>query len=93
MRRKCIAIFFALCLFLGTAYYISLPDYYVFNGMSFSNQKTKDTTLKTVVYKYWNINDTIHKIEKNTIRSTLEDKRLLTVVQDISRRLSAFESS
>ena len=32
--------------------------------MSFSNQKTKDTTLKTVVYKYWNINDTIHKIEK-----------------------------
>ena len=72
MKKKFVAIFFALCLFAGILYYISLPDYYVFNSMSTSSQDTRDTTLKVVVYKYWEIDDTILKIEKehNKINGT-----------------------
>lgn len=72
MKKKFITIFFALCLFTGILYYINLPDYYVFNSMSTSSQDTRDTTLKVVVYKYWKIDDTILKIEKehNKINGT-----------------------
>ncbi len=53
-------------------FYISLPDYRIFNSISYSNQDTRDTTLKVVVYKYWEINDTIKKIEEehNKINGT-----------------------
>ena len=64
MKKKLIITFLALCLFVGIAYYISLPDYYVFNSVAFSNQGTRDTTLNVVVYKYWEIDDTIQDIEE-----------------------------
>ncbi len=72
MKKKFIAIFFTLCLFVGILYYLSLPDYHVFNSISTSNQNTRDTALKVVVYKYWKIDDTILKIEKehNKINGT-----------------------
>lgn len=72
MKKKFIAIFFALCLFAGISYYLSLPDYHVFNSKSTSGEHTRDTTLKVVVYKYWGIDDTVLKIEQehNKINGT-----------------------
>lgn len=72
MKKKLIITFFVLCLLAGISYYISLPDYRIFNSISFSNQDTRDTALKVVVYKYWDIDDTIKKIkeEHNKINGT-----------------------
>lgn len=72
MKKKLIITLFVLCLLIGISYYISLPDYRIFNSISYSNQDTRDTTLKVVVYKYWEINDTIKKIEEehNKINGT-----------------------
>ncbi|GAA0801529.1 hypothetical protein GCM10008910_31320 [Faecalicatena orotica] len=63
MKRKVIIVLLLLCLFVGICYYISLPDYYVHNSMSFSNYGTRDTELAVIVYKYWGIDNTIRKIE------------------------------
>ena len=65
MKKKLIITLFVLCLLIGISYYISLPDYRIFNSISYS-------TLKVVVYKYWEINDTIKKIEEehNKINGT-----------------------
>lgn len=72
MKKKLIITFLVLCLFVGIAYYISLPDYHVFNSVSFGSQETRDTTLDVVVYKYWEIDDTIREIEEkhNKINGT-----------------------
>ena len=72
MKKKLIVIFFILCLLASIAYYISLPDYPVFNSVSFSSQDTRDTTLDVVVYKYWEIDDMIRDIEEkhNKINGT-----------------------
>ena len=72
MKKKLIITLFVLCLLIGISYYISLPDYRIFNSIYYSNQDTRDTTLKVVVYKYWEINDTIKKIEEehNKINGT-----------------------
>lgn len=72
MKKKLLVTIFVLCLFVGIAYYISLPDYHVFNSVSFSSQDTRDTTLDVVVYRYWKIDDTIQEIEEkhNKINGT-----------------------
>lgn len=44
-------------------YYISLPDYLVFNSMSFSNGANRDTELQVIVYQYWNTDEVIAEIE------------------------------
>ncbi|WP_287712845.1 hypothetical protein [Blautia sp.] len=63
MKRKVIITLLLLCLIVGICYYISLPDYHVRNSMSFSNRGTRDTELTVIVYKYWDIDDTIREIE------------------------------
>lgn len=72
MKRKKLVICIVLCLFLVFAYYISLPDYTVVNSMSFSSETTRETEIKVVVYKYWNLNETIKAIEQehNKINGT-----------------------
>lgn len=72
MKKKVIAIFFILCLFVSISYYISLPDYHVFNSMSYSSQNTRDTTIDVAVYKYWRLDNTIQEIEQqhNQINGT-----------------------
>lgn len=72
MKKKLLGAFFILCLFFGIAYYISLPDYRVFNSMSFGSGNRRDTTLEVVIYKYWKIGDTIQEIEEehNQINGT-----------------------
>lgn len=79
MKKKYIAILCALCLFAGISYYLSLPDYHVFNSISTNSQDTRETTLKVIVYKYRKIDNTILRIEKehnkiNGTPTTLEIK-------------------
>ena len=47
----------------GVLYYISLPDYLVFNSMSFSNGTNRDTELQVIVYQYWNTDEMVAEIE------------------------------
>ncbi len=84
MKKKLIITLFVLCLLIGISYYISLPDYRIFNSISYSNQDTRDTTLKVVVYKYWEINDTIKKIEEehNKINGTPTTLKLIFIIQN-----------
>ena len=72
MKKKIIAISLMLCLSIGISYYISLPDYHIFNSISYSGQNTRDTTIDVVIYKYWGISNTIQEIEKehNQINGT-----------------------
>ena len=63
MKRKVIIVLLLLCLFVGICYYISLPDYYVHNSMSFSNGANRDTELQVIVYQYWNIDEVVAEIE------------------------------
>lgn len=77
MKRKILLIFIAFVLLFGISFYISLPDYIVVNSMSFSSEKTRDTELKAVIYKYYDIEDTIEAIEQehnriNRIPTSLE---------------------
>lgn len=84
MKKKLIITLFVLCLLIGISYYISLPDYRIFNSISYSNQDTRDTTLKVVVYKYWEINDTIKKSKKNTTKLMvhLPHLKLIFIIQN-----------
>ena len=84
MKKKLIITLFVLCLLIGISYYISLPDYRIFNSISYSNQDTRETTLKVVVYKYWEINDTIKKSKKNTTKLMvhLPHLKLIFIIQN-----------
>lgn len=64
VNRKIKAICTALCLFLIFSYCVNLPDYSVVNSMSFSSANTRETEIKVVVYKYWNLNEIIKSIEQ-----------------------------
>ncbi len=69
--------FFIVILIVGFCYYISLPGYYVFNSMSFSNQDTRDTRLDIIVYQYFNIDELLQEMKKeheliNGVPTTLE---------------------
>ena len=64
MNRKIKAICIALCLFLIFSYCVNLPDYSVVNSMSFSSANTRETEIKVVVYKYWNLNEIIKSREQ-----------------------------
>ena len=54
MKKKLLFATIILVLLAGVLYYISLPDYLVFNSMSFSNGANRDTELQVIVYQYWN---------------------------------------
>ena len=43
MKKKLLFITIILVLLASVLYYISLPDYLVFNSMSFSNGANRDT--------------------------------------------------
>ena len=75
MRK--IKILFIVILIVGFCYYISLPDYYVFNSTSFSNQDTRDTKLDVIIYQYNNTDELVQEIKKeheliNGVPTTLE---------------------
>ncbi len=77
MKRKIIIVITILCLLAVTYGYLQLPDYHIMNSMSFSTQDTRDTQLKVIVYKCWEIHDMIQEIEAehnriNGIPTTLE---------------------
>ena len=77
MKRKIIIVITILCLFAVTYGYLQLPDYHIMNSMSFRTQGTRDTQLKVIVYKCWEIHDMIQEIEAehnriNGIATTLE---------------------
>ena len=68
---------FMIILIIGFCYYVSLPDYFVFNSTSFSNQDTRDTKLDVIVYQYFNIDELVQEIKKeheliNGVPTTLE---------------------
>ena len=50
MKKKLLFATIVLVLLAGVLYYISLPDYLVFNSMSFSNGANRDTELQVIVY-------------------------------------------
>jgi len=52
MKKKLLFATIILVLLAGILYYISLPDYLVFNSMSFSNGANRDTELQVIVYLY-----------------------------------------
>lgn len=49
---------------MSILYYANLPDYLVLNSLSCSNGLNRDTTLKVVVYQYWNIDQLVSEIEE-----------------------------
>ena len=59
MKKKLLFATIILVLLAGILYYISLPDYLVFNSMSFSNGANRDTELQVIVYQYWNTDEVI----------------------------------
>lgn len=63
MKKKLLFATIVLVLLAGVLYYISLPDYLVFNSMSFSNGANRDTELQVIVYQYWNIDEVVAEIE------------------------------
>ncbi len=63
MKKKLLFIITVLILLIGILYYISLPDYLIFNSISFSNGSNRNTELQVTVYQYWNIDDVIKEIE------------------------------
>ena len=63
MKKKLLFITIILVLLASVLYYISLPDYLVFNSMSFSNGANRDTELQVIVYQYWNTDEVIAEIE------------------------------
>mgnify|MGYP001462405177 CR=1 FL=1 len=72
MKKKLLFATIILVLLAGVLYYISLPDYLVFNSMSFSNGANRDTELQVIVYQYWNIDEVVAEIkaEHNQINGT-----------------------
>lgn len=64
MKKKllCTIMVFSFC--ISILYYANLPDYLVLNSLSCSNGPTRDTTLKVVVYQYWNIDQLLTEIEE-----------------------------
>lgn len=63
MKKKLLFVTIILILLAGVLYYISLPDYLVFNSMSFSNGDNRDTELQVIVYQYWNTDEVVAEIE------------------------------
>mgnify|MGYP003266762128 CR=1 FL=1 len=63
MKKKLLFVAIILILLAGILYYISLPDYLVFNSMSFSNGANRDTELQVIVYQYWNTDEVVAEIE------------------------------
>ena len=63
MKKKLLFVTIILILLAGVLYYISLPDYLVFNSMSFSNGANRDTELQVIVYQYWNTDEVVAEIE------------------------------
>lgn len=63
MKKKLLFATIILVLLAGVLYYISLPDYLVFNSMSFSNGANRDTELQVIVYQYWNTDEVVAEIE------------------------------
>ncbi len=63
MRKKLLFATIILILLTGIIYYISFPDYLVFNSMSFSNGTNRDTELQVIVYQYWNTGEVVAEIE------------------------------
>ena len=59
MKKKLLFATIILVLLAGVLYYISLPDYLVFNSMSFSNGANRDTELQVIVYQYWNTDEVV----------------------------------
>ena len=55
MKKKLLFATIILVLLASVLYYISLPDYLVFNSMSFSNGANRDTELQVILYQYWYI--------------------------------------
>lgn len=72
MKRKIRVILISLFLLSTIGYYISLPDYIIVNSMSLSSENIRDTELKAVIYKYYDIDGTIRAIEQehNRINGT-----------------------
>ena len=64
MKKKSATILIIFFLSIGIFYYLSLPDYHVFNSMSFSNQDTRDTKLQVIVYQYWGIDELVQEIQE-----------------------------
>lgn len=63
MKKKLFFVTIILILLASILYYISLPDYLVFNSMSFSNGDNRDTELQVIVYQYWNTDEVVEEIE------------------------------
>ena len=63
MKKKLLFVTIIIIFLAGVLYYISLPDYLVFNSMSFSNGANRDTELQVIVYQYWNTDEVIAEIE------------------------------
>lgn len=64
MRKKIMLLIVVLVVLSGIGYYISLPDYLVWNSYSQSNSAsgTRDTKLSVIVYQYWDYDELIDDI-------------------------------
>ena len=76
MKKKLLFATIILVLLAGILYYISLPDYLVFNSMSFSNGANRDTELQVIVYQYWNTDEVVAEIEPAEAEKAEPDRKM-----------------
>lgn len=72
MKKKLLFTAILLILLASVLYYISIPDYLVFNSMSFTHGFNRNTELQVIAYQYWNTDEMIQEIENeyNQINGT-----------------------
>ena len=64
MKKKLLFITIILPLLIGVLACISLPDYLVFNSISFSSGVDRNTELQVIAYQYWNTDEVVEEIEE-----------------------------
>ena len=72
MKKKLLSVTIFLIACISILYYVSLPDYLIFNSMSFDSGTRRNTQLHVLVYQYWNMDKVLEEIKKehNKINGT-----------------------
>lgn len=64
MKKEFLFAAITVILLTSIFYYLSLPDYLIFNSTTFSNGSNRHTELQVIVYRYDSADRLVKKIEK-----------------------------
>lgn len=67
MKRKKIIVA-VIVFFIGIFYCYNVPDYRITNAFAFSSNNFRRTELKVIVYRFWDVDNIIKKIEEENTR-------------------------